>query len=326
MKSKQAPASNFQGKEPDSFDFKEILYEKKDWVARVTFNRPEVYNAYSVRTLRELCQAFEDASWDDAVAVLVLTGAGSKAFCTGGDVAEYYQNYTRRPHDYWKWMGEFIRCLDLLRNLGKPAIARLNGLVAGGGNEFNLACDLAVAADHVEILQVGPKVGSVPCGGATQWLPITVGDRRAREMMFLCDRVKADQALQWGLVNRVVPAAELDACVDEMAQKLVDRFPECIRYTKQQANFWKDLSWHSTIGHARDWLAVHYTSQEPYEGMQAFVQKRPSRYREMRESAAQGGSPEFLWGPWTRTCPQCKAEGIPEKFSFCGCCGTALPE
>ena len=318
--------SYFQGKEPGHFEFQEILYEKKDWVATVTFNRPQVYNAYSTLTLRELSAAFEDASWDDSVAVLVLTGAGSKAFCTGGDVAEYYDRYTRRPHDYWKWMGEFVRCLDLLRNLGKPAIARLNGVVAGGGNEFNLACDLAVAAEHVEILQVGPKVGSVPCGGATQWLPITIGDRRAREMLFLCDRVKADQALQWGLVNRVVPAAELDACVAEMANKLVERFPECLRYTKQQCNFWKDLSWHSTIGHGRDWLALHYTSQEPYEGMQAFVQKRPTRYREMRESAAQGGAPEFLWGPWTQTCVQCKAEGIPQDFRFCGCCGASLAE
>lgn len=317
-------ASYFRGQAPEGFAFQEILYEKSNWVARVTINRPEVYNAYSTTTLRELGQAFQDASWDDSVAVLVLTGAGQKAFCTGGDVAEYYQRYTRRPHDYWKWMGEFERALDLLRNLGKPAIARLNGVVAGGGNEFNLACDLAVAAQHVEILQVGPKVGSVPCGGATQWLPITIGDRRAREMLFLCDRISAEQALQWGLVNRVVAADQLDACVDEMAQKLVDRFPECLRYTKQQCNYWKDLAWHATIGHGRDWLALHYTSQEPYEGMQAFVQKRPTRYRELREAAAQGKSPEFLWGPWTRDCPQCKAQGIPEDFRYCGCCGHSL--
>src|ERR1019366_3438591 len=172
-----------------------------------------------------MARAFQDAAWDDAVAVLVLTGAGEKAFCTGGDVAEYYNRHTRRPHDYWKWMGEFERCLDLLRNLGKPAIARINGMAAGGGNEFNLACDLAVAAEHAEFLQVGPKVGSVPCGGATQWLPITIGDRRAREMLFLCDRVSAQQALQWGLVNRVVPTAQLDEEVQSMVTKLLDKFP-----------------------------------------------------------------------------------------------------
>jgi len=320
MPTTQSP-SFFAPADPQSFGFEEILYEKKDWVARVSINRPHVYNAYSTRTLREMSQAFVDASWDDSVAVLVLTGVGDKAFCTGGDVAEYYENYTKRPHDYWKWMGEFQQCLDLLRNLGKPLIARLNGVVAGGGNEFNMACDLAVAAEHCTILQVGPKVGSVPCGGATQWLPITIGDRRAREMLFLCEKITAKQALDWGLVNRVVPAAELDSCVDEMASKLVERFPECIRYTKQAVNFWKDLSWHTTIGHGRDWLALHYTSREPYEGMQAFVEKRPSRIREMREEAARGGSPEFLWGPWVNSCSGCGARGLPAEHKFCGVCG-----
>ncbi|MEW6282557.1 MAG: enoyl-CoA hydratase/isomerase family protein [Candidatus Eremiobacterota bacterium] len=314
----------FAPADPAEFRFEEILYQKKDWVATVTINRPQVYNAYSTLTLREMSRAFLDASWDDSVAVLVLTGAGEKAFCTGGDVAEYYRNYTRKPHDYWKWMGEFQQCLDLLRNLGKPVVARLNGVVAGGGNEFNMACDLAVAADHATLLQVGPKVGSVPCGGATQWLPIMIGDRRAREMLYLCERIDAKTALDWGLVNRVVPTAELDQAVAEMCQKLVERFPECIRYTKQQVNFWKDLSWHTTIGHGRDWLALHYTSREPYEGMQAFVDKRPTRIREMREQAARGGSPEFLWGPWTGTCSGCGARGLPAEHRFCGVCGAPV--
>ncbi len=309
---------------PEDLAFKEIIYEKSDWVARVTINRPEVYNAYSTLTLREMQEAFRDAAYDDGVGVLVLTGAGEKAFCTGGDVKEYAEEYTKRPHDYWKYMVEFQAAVDMLRNCGKPTIARLNGIVAGGGNEFQMACDLAIAADHVEIMQVGTRVGSVAAGGATQWLPIIVGDRRAREILYLCERIPAAKALDWGLVNQVVPYAELDGAVKEMAEKLLDKFPECLRYTKQQVNFWKDLVWHSTIGHARDWLAIHFASQEPYEGMRAFVEKRPAEYRRLREEAVSGGSPSFVWGAYIKACGECGAKGIPEDFVFCGVCGAKL--
>ncbi|MDE3229385.1 MAG: enoyl-CoA hydratase/isomerase family protein, partial [Chloroflexota bacterium] len=252
--------TNFPGRDPESFGFEEILYTKRDWVATVTMNRPDKYNAYSYRTLQEMTQAFRDASWDDAVAVVVLTGAGEKAFCTGGDVQEYADEYTERPRDYWKWMGVFIECVDMLRNIGKPTIARLNGMVVGGGNELNMACDLAIAADHARIRQVGAEVGSVAAGGATQWLPLIVGDRRAREILWLCEWVDAAKALEWGLVNQVVPYAALDDAVATMASKLVDKFPESLRYTKQQTNFWKDLAWSQTSGHAREWLALHYAS------------------------------------------------------------------
>jgi enoyl-CoA hydratase/carnithine racemase len=158
----------FEGKPANSFQFKEIIYEKKNWVATVTINRPEAYNAYTTLTLQEMARAFQDASYDDSVAVVVLTGAGEKAFCTGGDVKEYAGDYTARPRDYWKWGNLFLDCHNRLRNIGKPTIARLNGIVAGGGNEFNLSCDLAIAADHVTIRQVGTRVGSVAAGGATQ--------------------------------------------------------------------------------------------------------------------------------------------------------------
>ena len=183
---------------------------------------------------------------------------------------------------------------------------------------------MAVAADHATLRQVGTRVGSVAAGGATQWLPVTIGDRRAREMLFTCDEISARQALDWGLVNRVVPAADLDKTVGELAQKIIDKFPECTRYTKQQVNFWKDLSWYSTVGHARDWLTLHFMSPEPYEGMTAFVEKRAPRYRELRQRAAEGRSSEFLWGPYSRACGGCGATGIPEEFSFCGKCGAKL--
>ena len=316
----------YDGRQPDSFGFKDILYDKRDWVATVTINRPQAYNAYTANTLQEMTAAFRDAAWDDGVAVLVLTGAGDTAFCTGGDVKEYASEYTVRPRDYWKYMGLFMECHDQLRNLGKPTIARLNGMVAGGGNEFNMACDLAVAADHVKIRQVGTMVGSVAAGGATQWLPIMIGDRRAREMLLTCDWIDARTALEWGLVNRVVPAAHLDEAVAELARKLIDKFPECTRYTRQQVNFWKDLAWSMTIGHARDWLALHFAAAEPLEGMSAFVEKRPADREGLRRRAAAGGSSEYVWGPHLTQCPQCGARHLPSQFRFCGVCGAPLAQ
>lgn len=273
------------GRPADAFIFRHILYEKRDRRAFVTINRPELLNAVDGDTLRELNDAFRDASDDDDVGVLVLTGAGDRAFCTGADVKEQAEQFVGRPNAYWKWMGLFIEVHERLRNLGKPTIARLNGMVVGGGNEFNLSCDLAIAAEHVTIRHVGPARGSVPAAGATQFLPLTIGDRRAREMLMLCEPIDARKALEWGLVNQVVPKAQLDHAVEAMADKLLDRLPECLRYTKQQLNFWRDLSWHLTIGHARDWLAIHNLSPEVAEGMQAFVEKRPvdsARFRPPR--------------------------------------------
>jgi len=304
--------------------FEDILYEKKEGIARVTLNRPEVYNAYSAQTLREMIQALRDAAWDDSVAVVVLTGIGDKAFCAGGDAKEIAGEFLRRPRDFWKWQGLLLEALELFRHLGKPTVARINGVVAGGGNDWNLAADLAVAGDHARFMQVGTRVGLVDAWGSTQWLPLIVGDRRAREMLFTCDEVSAEQALNWGLVNQVVPYRQLDRAVSVLAKKLIQKFPECARYTKQQLNLWKDLAWSLTAGHARDWLAVHFTSWEPYEGVQAFVEKRPADYRGIRERAATGQSSEFLWGAPTRTCDNCGAEGIPERFSYCGKCGIKL--
>ncbi len=315
--------NKFPSRPASDFSFQEIQYAKGDWIARVTINRPQAYNAYTTNTVRELTVAFKDAMWDDAVAVIVLTGAGEKAFCTGGDVKEYAEVFTQRPRDYWKWMGEFIECHDLLRNIGKPVIARINGMVAGGGNEFNMSCDLAVMADHATIRQVGTRVGSVAAGGATQWLPIMIGDRRAREMLLTCEPIDAQTALDWGLVNRVVPLAQLDDAVNELAQNLIDKFPECLRYTKAQVNYWKEMAWAQTIRHAQDWLSLHFATTEPYEGMTAFVEKRAPRYREMRAQAVEG-APEFLFGPYLQTCPACGAKGLPSEFKFCGKCGSKL--
>jgi enoyl-CoA hydratase/carnithine racemase len=301
----------FPAQNPGDLKFTEILYEKKGPVALVTINRPTYYNAYNTQALKELIAAFTDAAWDDAIAVVVYTGAGDKAFSTGGDVKEYQSYYTKRPRDYYKYMGLFRAYLECLLNLGKPSIARLNGMAVGGGNESQMACDLAVMADDTYISQIGTNVGSVACGGATQWLPIIVGDRRAREILLMNQRIPARQALDWGLVNRVAPREKLDETVNEMVEILLDKF-------------WKELSWHQTVGHARDWLTTHFACGEPNEGMRAFVQKRKVDYRGLRKKMADGGSIEFLWGSYSVTCPACGADGLPSEFAFCGQCGAAL--
>lgn len=285
----------FTGKDPADFNFQSIRYEKNGGRATITFNRPEVLNAVNAGVLAEMNFALKDASWDDQVGVLVLTGAGERAFCTGADLQEQ-QQFLERPRDYWKWMGEFIECHERLRNLGKPTLARLNGIVVGGGNEFNLSCDLAIAVEDIYIRQVGTSHGSVALAGATQFLPLVVGDRRAREILFLNEEIPAQKALEWGLVNWVVPRAGLDARVDEIVDKLLHKFPEKTRYTKQQLNFWRDLSWHLTIGHGRDWLAIHNTSPETWEGVRSFLEKRAPDYDALRRRWAQDQAPEWLDG------------------------------
>lgn len=350
-----APAPRpFASRDPRTFDFQDVLYTKADSIARITLNRPRAYNAYSTAALRELAAAFQDATFDDAVGVIVFTGAGDRAFCTGGDVKEYAALYTERPRDYWKYMALFRTYIESMLNTGKPVVARINGMAVGGGNESQLACDLSVMADHAYLKQVGTHVGSVAAGGATQWLPLVVGDKRARQILFLNEPIPSRQAEAWGLVNEVVPSVRhgsdwieratpeqiaraergqdgyaldlslLDERVDDLARRLLASFPECTRYTKQQLNTLKDFVWHSTVRHAQDWLALHYASWEPHEGMQAFVEKRPARYALLRERAAGGGSSEFQWGPPATTCAACGAAGLPAAHRFCGQCGAPL--
>jgi enoyl-CoA hydratase/carnithine racemase len=311
-------------KRETEFGFKEILYDKRNMVARITINRPQVYNAYSTTTLKEIAQAFDEVSDDDSVGVAVFTGAGDKAFCTGGDVKEYATVYQKSPHRYWNYMVTFDKAVTSIRCCRVPVIARVNGIAAGGGNELHQACDLSIASENAKFMQVGVRVGSVAAGGATQWLPILIGDRRARWMLYTTDEVDAVTAEQWGLVNKVVPYSQLDEAVEEVANKILSKFPECLRYTKAQVNFWKDLAWNNTIQHARDWLALHMGSAEAMEGMRAFVEKRPADYIGIRRILANGESPELPWGQPTTTCPKCGAKNLPQRFKFCGSCGSKL--
>ncbi len=265
-----------------SHKFKFIKLDKKNYKATITINREDKLNCLNLETIQELILAFKDCAWDDNIAVVVLTGAGKRAFSTGADVKEQGDYFINNPNDYYKWMYEFIELHQVMKDLGKPTIARLNGIVVGGGNELNMSCDLAIAADHIIIKQVGARMGSVPAAGATQFLPLIVGDRRAREIVMLCEDIPAQKALEWGLVNKVVPYAELDKEVDIMAEKLFNKLPECLRYAKQQLNVWRDFSWHMTIGHARDWLAIHNLSNEVKEGITAFNNKKKVNYKKIR--------------------------------------------
>ena len=258
---------------PDQLGFETIVYEKAPPRATITLNRPEVLNAFDFQMLRELARACEDASWDDDIRVVVVTGTG-RAFCVGADLRSWAADYVGAPREYWKWFGAFKDMHDRLREIGKPTLARINGIAVGGGNELQMACDLAVMVDDAFIRHVGLDHGSVPAGGATQWLPIFVGDRRAREIILLGEDVSADQAADWGLVNWAVPAAELDAKVDEVVGRLAAKLPQTTRYAKHHLNWWRDLSWHETAGHARDWLALSMLNDETTDAIEAFLTSR----------------------------------------------------
>jgi enoyl-CoA hydratase/carnithine racemase len=258
-----------------------VHYAVENHRATVRIDRPDVLNALDRDTLDTIASRFREAAADDSVGVVVLTGTGDRAFSTGADLDEQ-QAFLERPNGYWEWMGHFIAAIDSIRDCPKPVVARLNGMTVGGGNELNLACDLAVAADDVVFRHVGPSRGSVPAGGATQWMPIVVGDRRAREVLMLNQPVSADTALEWGWVNRVVPRAELDSTVNELCNELLAKMPEILRATKAQLNFWKDLSWSLTIRHAREWLTIHAASDEVREGLESFHARRPPDYDGLR--------------------------------------------
>jgi enoyl-CoA hydratase/carnithine racemase len=257
---------------PAELGFERIVYEKAPPRATIRLNRPDVLNAFDFQMLRELARACEDASWDDEIRVAVVTGTG-RAFCVGADLKAWGTDLLGNSKEYWKWFGAFKDMHDRLREIGKPTLARVNGIAVGGGNELQMACDLAVMVDDAFIRHVGLEHGSVPAGGATQWLPIMVGDRRAREIILMCEEIPAPKAVEWGLVNWAVPAGELDAKVDEIVEKLAAKLPETTRYAKQQLNWWRDISWHETVGHARDWLALSMLNDEAKEAIERFLSR-----------------------------------------------------
>lgn len=327
----------FKPKNPEEFDFKYIIYEKKDGIARVTINRPQVYNSYNLDALKEMIDAFDDVAIDDRIGVVILRGAGDMAFCTGGDVKEYAESIVKgKSQDMWGWMNFFVRAHDALRNCGKTTIAALNGIVVGGGNEWNLSCDIAIMAEteYIEkkgrkiptryIKQVGAIVGSVAAGGATQYLPLVVGLRRAKEILLFNRPIPPQTCKEWGLVNEVVPYDELDGVVDEWAHDALNQFPGSIRSTREQLNFLPNLVWGSTLGFAKDTLVRNMGGIESYFGMVGFVGKRKVDYDSIRRAMEEGADAENLFGPYTNTCPECGIEGLPLDFEYCGFCAAKL--
>jgi len=255
-------------------DYSDIIFHRADGVARITINRPEKYNAFRGQTCDELIDALHAAAWDKSIGVVVLTGAGDKAFCTGGDQSAHDGGYDGRGV-----IGLPVEELQgLIRDVPKPVIARVNGFAIGGGNVLVTCCDLAIASETAQFGQVGPKVGSVDPGFGTAFLARFVGEKKAREIWFLCRRYSAQQALAMGLVNAVVPPDELDAEVDRWCKEILALSPTAIAIAKRSFNADSD-SIRGIGGLGMQALSLFYGTQESQEGVQAFLEKRKPRFR-----------------------------------------------
>ena len=258
--------------------YQDILYEVRGRAAWITINRPRVYNAFRGRTVEELIQAFQQAANDRNVASVVLTGAGDRAFCTGGDQSAHDGNYDGRGV-----VGLPIDELQaIIRDIPKPVIARVNGFAIGGGNVLATLCDLTIAADTAQFGQVGPKVGSFDAGWGTAFLARHIGDKRAREMWFINDRYSAQEAREMGLVNKVVPAAELDAAVQDWTDKIAERSPTALAFLKRSFNADSD-SIRGISNMALHAVKLFYATEESKEGVNAFNEKRPPDFRKFAE-------------------------------------------
>ncbi len=257
--------------------YEDIRYEKTDAVARVTIDRPQVLNAFRGKTCEELVDALHDAAWDRSVAVIVLAGAGDRAFCTGGDQSSHEGQYDGRGT-----IGLPVEEMHAaLRDAPKPVIARVHGYAIGGGNVLAALCDLTVASDKAVFGQVGPKVGSVDPGYGTAYLARIVGEKKAREMWYLCRRYDAREALAMGLVNVVVPHAELDAEVTRWCTELAERSPTALAIAKRSFNAdTEHLRGIAALG--LEAVSLYYGTEEAREGIAAFKEKRAPEFRKKR--------------------------------------------
>jgi naphthoate synthase len=258
--------------------YTDILYEKNAGVAWVTINRPQVRNAFRTRTVRELTEAFEDARWDPSIGVVVLTGAGDKAFCSGGDQKERGQGgyaTEERPMD--------VEALhSAIRHIPKPVIAMVNGFAIGGGHVLHVLCDLSIAADTAIFGQTGPRVGSVDAGHGTGVLARIVGEKKAREIWYLCRQYTASEALAMGLVNKVVPLKDLRSEVEQWCRELLEKSPTALALAKQSFNI--DSEQRAGVAQfAHTALNLYYQTEEAMEGRNAFVEKRPVNFGRFRK-------------------------------------------
>ena len=258
-------------------EYGDILYESGDGIARITINRPERRNAFRPQTLFELAHAFERARNDVTVGAVILTGAGNDAFCSGGDQAIRGDDGYIGDDDVARQGVGRLNVLDLqvqIRRLPKPVLASVAGYAVGGGHVLHLVCDLTIAADNARFGQTGPRVGSFDGGYGSSLLARTIGLKRAKEIWFLCRQYDAPTALEWGLVNAVVPLADLERETIAWCRQMLTLSPIALRMLKAGFNAADDgLSGIQQL--AGDATMLFYMSEEGQEGRNAFVERRP---------------------------------------------------
>ncbi len=258
--------------------YNEILFEVKDDVAWITINRPEVMNAFREQTLDELIDAVKSIREDQSIVAGVITGVGDKAFSAGGDFhAMMKLNRANAMH----WNDRMLGLAMAIRGATVPMIAMVHGYCMGGGHELALWCDLVISADDGIFGQTGAKVGACPTVGATQYIPRLIGDRLAKEMIFLCRRFSAEEAVEIGLINKVVPKANLREETEAWCRQIKGYSGQTLRATKKSLNFESDelyASWQQGM----ELLAEIWGSEESLEGMNAFLEKRPADFHKFR--------------------------------------------
>jgi dihydroxynaphthoic acid synthetase len=272
---------------PSAMQYQDILYEKKDGVGRITINRPDTYNSIVGQTIVEMTHAVTDSAQDPEIGVIVFTGAGEKSFSSGGHLKALNE---RTSDDCRNHMRLFAHLAVAIRTCGKPVIAAVNGYAVGAGHELHLMCDLTIAAEHAKFGQTGAKIGSVPVAGAVQLLPRMVGEKKAREILFMCKQYTAKEALEMGLVNVVVPMAELYPTVEQWCREILEKSPESLRIAKLALNQESDQNLWGGMYSGFEMLSLHTGSPEFKEGTISFVEKRKADFRPFRRKAKPGAA------------------------------------
>src|ERR1043165_3010503 len=260
---------------PTGLTLENVLYEKKGAVAYVTLNRPKVLNALNTKTWEDLQTAFEAARDDAAVRGVILTGAGEKAFIAGADISELAQVTAVEAATSSRY-GQAV--LDLIENLGKPVIAAVNGFALGGGCETAMACTIRVAAEHAKFGQPEVKLGLIPGGGGTQRLPRLVGKGRALQLILSGETISAQEAYRIGLVNEVVPAAELIPRAEAVLKQIAANAPIAVKYSLDAANKGLDTSQSEGFALEASYFGICASTEDKQEGTSAFLEKRAPHF------------------------------------------------
>ncbi len=261
----------------------DVRYEVEDGLAWITIDRPNRMNSFRARTVDELIGCLKMAWASSDVGVVALTGAGDRAFCTGGDQKQRAESGDYGPSESGLFEVEYLH--RLIREIPKPVIAAVNGYAIGGGHVLHVLCDLTIASSDAQFGQTGPRVGSFDAGFGTAYLARVVGEKRAREIWFLCRRYDAEIAERWGLVNRVVPPDELRAEVRRWADEILALSPTALRFLKQSFN--ADSEHISGLGQlAFSGLGLFVDTDEAREGVEAFTEKRHPEFAGFRERAS----------------------------------------